>query len=78
MRQQMEPLLTAEQLSKILNVRVSTVYEWARMGYIPHLRLGVGTKRPLVRFSRTAVEEWLENRSKQGRTTRIPADLLEG
>jgi len=72
----MEPLLTAEQVSKMLNVRVTTVYEWARMDYIPHIRLGVGRKKPLVRFSRIAVEEWLENKSKQGRTTRVPAITL--
>ncbi len=40
----MEPLLTAEQVSNILNVRVSTVYEWARMDYIPHIHLGTGRK----------------------------------
>ena len=72
----MEPLLTAEQVSKILNVRVSTVYEWARMEYIPHIHLGVGRKKPLVRFSRAAVEQWLENKSKPGRTTRVPAISL--
>jgi len=68
----MEPLLTAEQVSKMLNVKVSTIYEWARMDYIPHIRLGVGKKRPPVRFSPTAVQEWLESKSKQGRTTRVP------
>jgi len=72
----MEPLLTAEQVSKILNVRVSTVYEWARMEYIPHIHLGVGRKKPLVRFSRAAVEQWLERKSKPGRTTRVPAITL--
>ena len=73
----MEPLLTAEQVSKILNVRVSTVYEWARMDYIPHIHLGVGRKKPLVRFSGAAVEEWLESKSKPGRTTRLPAISLD-
>ena len=68
----MESLLTAEEVSKILKVKVTTIYEWARMDYIPHIHLGVGRKRPLVRFSRTAVQEWLESRSKQGRPTRIP------
>ncbi len=72
----MEPLLTAEQVSKILNVRVSTVYEWARMGYIPHIHLGMGKKKPLVRFSSTAVQEWLESKLKPGRTTRVPTCFL--
>jgi len=72
----MEPLLTAEQVSNILNVRVSTVYEWARMNYIPHIHLGTGRKKPLVRFSPTAVEEWLESKSKPGRTRRVPTCFL--
>ena len=72
----MEPLLTAEEVSKMLNVKVSTVYEWARMDYIPHIHLGMGRKKPLVRFSPTAVEEWLESKSKQGRTTRVPTCFL--
>ncbi len=46
----MEPLLTAEQVSKILNVRVSTVYEWARMDYIPHIHMGMGRKEALGPF----------------------------
>ena len=61
----------------MLNIKVSTVYEWARMDYIPHVHLGVGKKKPRVRFSRTAVQEWLESKSKQGRTTRIPKLFLE-
>ncbi len=73
----METLLTAEQVSKILNVSVSTVYEWARMDYIPHIHLGMGGKKPLVRFYRSAVDEWVESKSKQGRTTRVPTFFLD-
>ena len=72
-----ESLLTAEQVAQMLNVQRSTVYEWARMEYIPHIHLGVGRKKPLVRFSRAAVEQWLERKSKQGRTTRVPAISLD-
>ena len=72
----MEPLLTAEQVSNILNVRVSTVYEWARMDYIPHIHMGMGGKKPLVRFYLSAIEEWVESKSKQGRTTRVPTFFL--
>ena len=34
----------------MLNVRVSTVYEWARMDYIPHIHLGTGRKEALGPF----------------------------
>jgi len=30
-----EALLKAEQVAELLNVRVSTVYDWVRMDYIP-------------------------------------------
>jgi len=65
-------LLTAEQIAQMLNVQRSTVYEWVRMGYIPCFRLGVGKKKPLVRFSLSIVEEWLKQRAVQGRTKRVP------
>ena len=42
------------------------------MDYIPCIHLGGGMKKPLVRFSRSAVEEWLAGKSKQGRSTRLP------
>ena len=68
----LEPLLKAEDIAKVLNVRVSTVYEWVRMDYIPHVRLGTGKKKPCVRFLRAAVEQWLQERAARGRTTRVP------
>ncbi len=54
----MEPLLTAEEVSQILSVSVSTVYEWARMDYIPHIHLGMGRKealRPFLPYRRPGV-----------------------
>ena len=32
-----EPLLTADDVAQLLNVKPTTVYEWARMDYIPHI-----------------------------------------
>ena len=72
----MKELLRAEQIAEILNLQTSTIYEWARMGYIPHIRLGTGKKKPCVRFSREAIEEWLKEKEKEGRTTRIPPERL--
>jgi len=67
-----EPLLTAEQIARILNVQRSTVYDWVQMDYIPHIRLGTGKKRPLVRFSASKVEEWLKEKEVEGRSKRVP------
>ena len=69
-------LLRADQVAEILNVQTSTVYEWARMSYIPHVRIGIGEKKPCIRFSRNAVEAWLKEKEKQGRTSRIPPEQL--
>jgi len=67
-----ESLLTAEQIGQILNVKRSTVYEWVRMDYIPNIRLGIGKKKPLVRVSPSAVQEWLKQKETEGRTRRVP------
>ena len=66
-----EPLLRAEQVAEMLNVKVSTVYEWVRMNYLPSIRLGTGDTKPLVRFERSAIEQWLETKRKAGRSRRI-------
>lgn len=63
-----EPLLRAEELALLLSVKPSTVYEWARSNFIPHVRLG-----GCVRFERAAVEKWLAGRREAGRARRIPA-----
>ncbi len=68
-----EALLKAEQIAELLNVRVSTVYEWVRMDYIPHIRLGTGRKKPCVRFSSTAIDQWLIEKGCKGRKARVPA-----
>ena len=67
-----EQLLTAEELAQILNVQKSTVYGWVQIGYIPCFRLGIGKKKPLVRFSLSIVEEWLKQKEVEGRTKRVP------
>lgn len=60
----MEKLLTVEELSKILQVRQSTVYKWVHYQYIPHVKIG-----SLVRFRSAKIERWIEQRAKKGRKT---------
>jgi excisionase family DNA binding protein len=69
-----DPLLCATDVAELLGVKTTTVYEWARMGYIPSIRLGTGKLKPCVRFERHAIEQWLNAKRKAGRASRIPKD----
>jgi excisionase family DNA binding protein len=59
-----DKLLTAKQLSELLQVNQSTVYKWSHMEFIPHVKMGKA-----VRFVESEVETWLRQRSRQGRKT---------
>jgi excisionase family DNA binding protein len=63
-----ERLLTPEELSKWLNIKLSTIYKWSAMGYIPCVKLG-GKVRGSVRFVRLEVQTWLRRKSRRGRST---------
>ena len=67
------PLLTVKQVAELLNVKVSTVYQWVSMAYLPCVRLGVGLEKPLVRFDQTEVLAWLASKKAAGRITRLPS-----
>jgi excisionase family DNA binding protein len=69
-----DPLLRVEEVAQLLSVEPSTVYEWARMNYIPSIRIGTGKSKPCVRFDRHAIEQWLEAKRKAGRVSRIPTN----
>lgn len=51
----MEDLLTYADASRMLNMKLGTLYALVAQNRIPHVRLG----RRLVRFSRSALESWL-------------------
>jgi len=63
-----EQLLTPEDLSKWLNIKLSTIYKWSAMEYIPCVKLG-GKIRGSIRFVRLEVITWLRRRSRRGRST---------
>ncbi|MBL7131477.1 MAG: helix-turn-helix domain-containing protein [Candidatus Omnitrophica bacterium] len=63
----MEKLLTVKQLSEIIQVSPKTVYYWAHIGYIPHIRFPKG-----IRFSERAVFQWLNKRAVRGRNSYVP------
>lgn len=59
--------MRAEDVAQLFNVKERTVYEWARINFIPNIRIGT-----CVRFERAAVTKWLDSKRKEGRTRRIP------
>ena len=66
-----EPLMRVEEVAELLNVKPQTIYTWAAMDYIPCVRIGMGTKKPAIRFDRSAVLQWLEDRKRSGRLQRV-------
>lgn len=59
----MDPLLTAEEVARILNVKVSTVYDGVHRGLLPAVRIWKGRRRTLVRFRREDLEEFIRQRA---------------
>ncbi|MCK5125197.1 MAG: helix-turn-helix domain-containing protein [candidate division Zixibacteria bacterium] len=68
----MNKLLTPHELSDLLGVKLSTVYQWTHIGYIPHFKLG-----RLVRFEEGEIIHWLESKSRDGRSKRQPNVCLK-
>jgi excisionase family DNA binding protein len=50
----MHDLMTYADASKLLNLKLGTLYALVSQGRIPHVRLG----RRLVRFDRAVLEAW--------------------
>lgn len=56
----MTKLLRASEVAAILQVDRSTIYEWAREGWLPSVSLTPGT----VRFREEDVEEFVQKRAR--------------
>jgi excisionase family DNA binding protein len=54
-----EPLLTVEETSKILNVKKETLYTWAYRRQIPSQKVGKA-----LRFRRDDIEAWLKAQAR--------------
>ena len=52
----MEKLLTARQISDLLEVKISTVYDWVHREVIPYVKLG-----RLIRFKKAEIFHWVES-----------------
>ncbi len=57
-----EKLITVEELSQILQISRSTIYDWSSTGFVPHYKLPKG-----IRFKMSEIEKWLLARRKKGR-----------
>ena len=63
----MKPLLTPQQAADKLNVKLSTIYNWTHIGFIPHVKM-----RRFVRFQDDVLDRWLKGMENKGRQTRGP------
>ncbi len=61
----MDKLFTPDEMSELLGVKLSTIYQWTHIGYIPHFKLG-----RFVRFKEKDVLKWLESKRRDGRNSR--------
>lgn len=57
------PLLTASQVAELLNIKKSTVYEAALKGRLPAVSLWKNKRRTFLRFRRTDIEKFIQDRS---------------
>ena len=70
----MNRLLTPGELSELLNVKRSTIYQWSSSGFVPKRKLG-----RLLRFDEQDIERWLARRASGGRLTkRVKFSILSG
>ena len=55
------PIMRADEVCRLLKIGRNTLYEWCRLGIIPHKRVG-----RILLFSRKQIYEWLENNENKG------------
>ena len=60
----MESLLTPQQLSEYLQVKLSTIYKWTHYGYVPFLKIGGS-----IRFDIEEIKKWLKKCFRKGRSS---------
>lgn len=61
----MEKLLTPKELSELLSVKLSTIYHWTHLEFIPYVKIG-----RFIRFRESEVLKWLIRREYKGRATK--------
>lgn len=61
----MMKILNPGQVSELLQVKLSTIYQWTHQDYIPHYKVG-----RFVRFDEIEIMNWLKKSQSSGRNTR--------
>ncbi len=56
-------LLTAEEVAKLLSIRVGTVYDAASTGRLPVVRLWEGKRRAMIRFRPEDIQRLITDRA---------------
>jgi len=52
-------------MAENLGAKVSTIYKWTHIGFIPHMKFG-----RFVRFKESDVLKWLESKNNYGRKSK--------
>ena len=60
----MERLMTAKQVSELIEVRPSTVYQWVHLGLIPYVKIGKS-----VRFKKDELFRWIDKNHRRERVS---------
>lgn len=53
-------LMTIQETSAILNIKVKTLYDWTHKKLIPHYKIN-----RLVRFDEKEIQKWLQEKHKK-------------
>jgi excisionase family DNA binding protein len=61
-----DPLLVADQAAATLNVKPGTIYDWVSKGILPCVRILAGKRRPVIRFRRSDIDEFIRTRTIRG------------
>lgn len=69
----MERLMTAKQVSELIEVRPSTVYQWVHLGLIPYVKLG-----KCVRFKKAELFRWIDKNLRKERVSFKSAEKALG
>lgn len=60
----MERLMTAKQVSALIEVKPSTVYQWVHVGLIPYVKIG-----KCVRFKKDELFRWIDQNHRKERVS---------
>jgi excisionase family DNA binding protein len=66
-------LLTVKETSDILNVKGKTIYQWAEMNQIPHIKLN-----GCLRFDINDIQQWIQSCKKEPQSRYNPLTQARG